>query len=68
MDSAQSFSKVKNVKAILEFCNTFVNSPYKWKLVNWTNETKITPFQSNWHRPHEQLQRHQVKKTAKHGG
>lgn len=64
----------KNVKARLGFCKTYGKWTVEdWKRVIWSDETKINRFQSDgkeyyWHRPHEKLQKHQVKQTVKHGG
>lgn len=64
----------KNIKARLKFCQTHKNWTVEdWKRVIWSDETKINRFQSDgkqyyWHRPHETIQKHQVKETVKHGG
>lgn len=64
----------KNVKARLKFCKKYKHwSVDDWKRVIWSDETRINRFQSDgkqyyWHRPHEKLQKHQVKQTMKHGG
>lgn len=64
----------KNVKSRLQFCKDYGKwTTDDWKRVIWSDETKINRFQSDgkeyyWHRPHEKLQRHQVKQTIKHGG
>lgn len=64
----------KNVKKRLQFCKAHVNwSVDDWKRVIWSDETKINRFQSDgkeyyWRRPHENIQKHQVKQTVKHGG
>lgn len=70
----QMYSKWTSQIAHRHRCRTYRKTDEKtWKRVIWSDETKIYHFQSDrkeyfWHRPYENLQRHQVKQTVKHGG
>ena len=57
-------------------CSPKVIEDVQWTIGNALSsrmKQNLTQFQSDgkkyyWHRPHEKLQRHQIKQTIKHGG
>ncbi|XP_075159510.1 uncharacterized protein LOC142232741 [Haematobia irritans] len=60
----------KNIKSRLKFCKSHKNwTEEDWKLVIWSDETKINRFQSDgkeyfWHRPHERIQNRAYSKMS----